>query len=151
MYILRRCGIFFVWQSKNVELDIKKATSSTNDKCHLKKIAKYYRVSFKIKLKIIMTANENPKWSFKYLQKWFKQHLHHNSIIARFKKEILRGGSFLDKIGIIKKNIHDRFTEAREQKQLVTRRQQWAIAAAVPFRNMENENECAFCFVASPR
>lgn len=39
---------------------------------------------------------------------------------------------------MIKKNIYDRFTEARNQKQLVTRRQlqHWAIAAAVKFQNV---------------
>lgn len=50
-----------------------------------------------------MTANEHPQWSFKYLQKRFKQHLKHNSDIARFKREILKGGTFLDKMDAIKK------------------------------------------------
>jgi len=52
-----------------------------------------------------------------------------------------------------KKNVHDRFTEAQEQKQLVTRRQlqQRAIAAAVSFQNVENKNKCTIRFAASPR
>jgi len=83
-------------------VDIEEATysSSTNDEEYVpsKKIAKYYRVPFEVKLKIIMIPNENLKWNFKYLQKRFKQYLHYNSDIARFKKEILIGGSFLDKI-----------------------------------------------------
>jgi len=112
----------------------------------------YNRVPFDIKLKIVMTANEHPNWSFKYLQSRFKQHLHHNSDIARFKKEIITGGTFNDKMDSIKKNVYDRFIEARNQKQLITRRQlqQWAMAAAAQFRNMEEESECAFRFVASP-
>jgi len=49
--------------------------------------------------------------------------------------------------------VYKRFIEARNQKQLITRRQlqQWAIAAAAQFRNMEEESECAFRFIASPR
>lgn len=70
-----------------------------------------------VKLKIVMTANEHPNWSFKYLQKRFKQHLRHNSDIARFKAEILTGGTFKDKIDSVKKIVYDRFTEARDQKQ----------------------------------
>jgi len=50
-----------------------------------------------------MTANEHPNWSFKYLQGRFKQHLRHNSEIARFRKEILTGRILKDKINIIKK------------------------------------------------
>jgi len=80
------------------------------------------RVPFDIKLKIVMTANEHPNWSFKTLQSRFKQHLRHNSDIARFRKEILTGGTFQDKLDRIKTNIYDRFLEARLQKQLVTRR-----------------------------
>ena len=51
------------------QLDVEEIISSTNDEEYVlsEKIAKYHRMSFEVKLKIIMTANENPKWSFKYL------------------------------------------------------------------------------------
>lgn len=61
------------------------------------KVSLLIRVPFDIKLKIVMTSNEHPKWSFKTLQQRFKQHLRHNSDVARFKKEILTGGTFIEK------------------------------------------------------
>jgi len=63
----------------------------------------YNRMSFEIKLKIVMIADEHPNWSFKYLQSRFKQYLYHNSDIAHFKKEIITGGTFNDKMDSIKK------------------------------------------------
>jgi len=109
------------------------------------------RVPFDIKLKIVMTANEHPNWSFKSLQQRFKQHLRHASDISRFRKEVLSGGTFFHKIDAVKKNVYDRFTDARNQKQLVTRRQlqQWAMAAAAQYRN--DDEDCTFRFVASSR
>jgi len=138
-----------------MEQSTSSTTSSTSEEYMLPESSTVTlnRVPFDIKLKIVMTANEHPNWSFKYLQSRFKQHLHHNSEIARFKKEIITGGTFNDKMDNIKKIVYDRFIETRNQKQLITRRQlqQWAMAAAAQFRNMEEESECAFRFVASPR
>jgi len=90
------------------------------------------------------------------LQKRFKQHLRCNSDIARFKKEIVTGDTFLCgtrfKIEIIKRNVYDKFIEARECKQLVIRRQlqQWTMSAAAQFRDesTENEDRCPFRFIA---
>lgn len=104
--------------------NVEEATTSTCDeeyKLPPAKISDVYRVPFDIKLKIVMTVNEHPNWSFKTLQQRFKNHLRYNSEVARFKNEILSGGSFMNKIDVIKRNVYDRFTEAREHKQLVTR------------------------------
>ncbi|XP_071642227.1 uncharacterized protein [Temnothorax longispinosus] len=138
--------------------NVVEVTTSTHDEEYKppEKIRNVCRVPFDIKLKIVMTANEHPHWSFKVLQQRFKTHLRHNSEVARFKNEILSGGTFMDKMDAIKRNVYDRFTEARACKQLVTRQQlqQWAMAAAVQFRkedSSKSEEECAFRFVASPR
>lgn len=44
------------------------------------------RVPFDTKLKIVITANEHPKWSFQTLQKRFAQHLRHKSDLHDLKK-----------------------------------------------------------------
>ncbi|XP_025154118.1 uncharacterized protein LOC112588423 [Harpegnathos saltator] len=118
------------------------------------KVAAMDLVPYDVKLKIVMTANEHPNWSFRTLQSKFKQHLHYHSEVARFRKYILSGGNYWDKLQLIKRNVYDRFTEAREQRQLVTRRllQQWAMAAAVQYNKQGEESEehgKAFRFVAS--
>lgn len=128
------------------EIEIEQATSSSCDKEYVpsEKRTTYDRVPFEVKLKIVMTANEHPNWSFKCLQKKFKQYLHHNSKTSRLRNEISTGGTFQDKINRIKKDVYDRFTEARNQKQLITRRQQWAMAAAVQFRNVKKKMSVFF-------
>lgn len=140
-------------KEENIKQPMEEATSSKCDVEYVppEKIKKTYeKVPFDVKLKIVITSNENPNWSFKTLQKRFKQHLRYPSEIARFKKEILSGGTFQDKMELVKQNVYDRFTEAREQKQLVTRRQlqYWAMAAAIQFRDAEDEKD-VFRFVAS--
>ncbi|XP_025158805.1 elongation of very long chain fatty acids protein 7 [Harpegnathos saltator] len=118
------------------------------------KVAAMDLVPYDVKLKIVMTANEHPNWSFRTLQSKFKQHLHYHSEVARFRKYILSGGNYWDKLQLIKRNVYDRFTEAREQRQLITRRllQQWTMAAAVQYNKQGEESEehdKAFRFVAS--
>jgi len=60
---------YFSSDEAQEQLNVEEIISSTNDEEYIlsEKIAKYHRMSFEVKLKIIMTANENPKWSFKYL------------------------------------------------------------------------------------
>jgi len=100
-------------EAKRDETEMKQSTSSTTSSTSEEYMppesstVTHNRVPFDIKLKIVMTANEHPNWSFKYLQSRFKQHLHHNSEIARFKKEIITGGTFNDKMDSIKKNVYD--------------------------------------------
>lgn len=57
----------------------------------------------------------------------------------------------MDKMDIVKKNVYDRFTEARNEKQLVTRRQlqQWTMSAAMQFRDADEEEGNVFKFSAS--
>ncbi|XP_032675579.1 uncharacterized protein LOC116846167 isoform X2 [Odontomachus brunneus] len=111
-------------------------------------------VPYEEKLKIVLFANEHPHWSFRSLQKRFKKHLRNNCDLARFRNYILSGGTFWDKMKIIKRNVYDRFTEARKQKQLVTRRllQQWAMTEAVQYNGKGTKSAKdgnAFRFVAS--
>lgn len=117
------------------------------------KVAAYDPVPFNMKLKIVMAAKEHPQWGFRTLQQRFKKHLHRQSDVARFRKYVLAGGTFKDKMESIKRCVHDRFTEAREHKQLVTRRlmQQWAMAAAAQYHDTKGSEEHTdvFRFVAS--
>ncbi|EFN76524.1 hypothetical protein EAI_13206 [Harpegnathos saltator] len=53
------------------------------------KVAAMDLVPYDVKLKIVMTANEHPNWSFRTLQSKFKQHLHYHSEVARFRKYII--------------------------------------------------------------
>ncbi|XP_026829898.1 uncharacterized protein LOC113563060 [Ooceraea biroi] len=167
--MLRKCTImedveYFLPDSQpsTEEEESEKPSLSTSDEEYMQpaKISTFDRVSFDTKLKIVMTAREHPKWSFKTLQQRFKQDLRHNSDVVRFRNEILSGGTFFDKIETVKKNVYDRFVEARDSKQLITRRQlqQWAMAAATQYRvdpstssSTDEENQCTFRFVASPR
>lgn len=66
-----------------------------------------------MKLKIVMTAQEHPQWSFRTLQR-FKSHLRSNSDVVKYRKYVLSDGSFWDKLELIKKNVYNRFTEAKE-------------------------------------
>lgn len=97
---------------------------------------------FDVKLKIVMTAQEHPHWSFRTLQKRFKKYYDPSDLI-RLRNAVLSGGTFKDKLNIIKANVYDRFTEARNNRQLITRRllQQWAIAAAAQFNDKQKEGE----------
>lgn len=102
-------------------------TASTNQSAMdedyepLEKVAAYDAVSFDMKLKIVMAAKEHPQWSFRTLQQRFKKHLRRQSYVARFRKYVLTGGTFKDKMEVIKTCVHNRFTEARNHKQLVIR------------------------------
>jgi len=57
-------------------------------------------------------------------------------------KNVLSGGIFKDKLNI-KTNVYDCFTEARNNRQLITRwlLQQWAIAVAMQFNNKQEEGK----------
>lgn len=77
-------------------------------------------------------------------------------MLRNIKKAVLSGGTFRDKLNTIKTNVYDRFTEARNKNQLVTRRliQQWAIAAAAQYNKPKEEQDSeehtnVFHFVAS--
>ncbi|XP_076545771.1 LOW QUALITY PROTEIN: uncharacterized protein LOC117611086 [Osmia lignaria lignaria] len=116
-----------------------------------KNISSLDRVPFDIKLKIVMTVNKHPTWSFYGLQTRFKRHLRHKTDTARFRKDIIKGGTYMDKMEIIKKNVYDQFIETRRREQLVTRRQlqQWAMDAAMQFRDAVNEDGSNFQFTTS--
>lgn len=118
------------------------------------KISTYRTVPFDIKMKIVMTVKEHPNWTFRTLQQRFRKHLRHHSDVTRLRKDVLSGGNFRDKLQSIKRNVYDRFTEARRNKQPVTRHvlQQWAMVAAVQFHEDQEDGEghkSVFNFIAS--
>lgn len=86
------------------------------------KVSVYETVLYDIKLKIVMTAQEHPHWSFRTLQQRFKKHLQRPLQLTRYKNAVLSGGNFRDKLNAIKINVYDRFIEARKNRQLVIRR-----------------------------
>lgn len=136
------------------EEELQESTSSTSEEEYVppEKVSYQDRVPFDTKLKIVMTANEHPTWSFHGLQRRFKQHLRHKTDIARFRKDVINGGTYADKLDLVKKCVYDRFSETRAHKQLVTRRQlqQYAMATAMQFRDTDNETEGnVFQFTAS--
>jgi hypothetical protein len=121
-----------------------------------KQISTHKVVPYDTKLKIVLTAQEHPQWSFKTLKHHFRKYLNHPSDVTKYKKAVLSGGTFRDKLNTIKTNVYDRFTEARNKNQLVTRRllQQWAIAAAAQYNKPKEEQDSeehtnVFHFVAS--
>ncbi|KAL6416504.1 hypothetical protein ACFW04_013408 [Cataglyphis niger] len=106
------------------------------------KISMHETVPYDIKLKIIMTAQKHPHWSFRTLQQQFKKHVQRPLQLMRYKNAVL-SGTFRDKLNAIKANVYDHFKEARKNKQLVTRRllQQWAIVAAAQYNNTKQKSE----------
>ncbi|XP_025158871.1 uncharacterized protein LOC112589511 [Harpegnathos saltator] len=97
-----------------------------------KKISTHQIVPYDTKLKIVLAAEEHPNWSFKTLKHNFRKYLNHPSDVTKYKKAVLSGSTFRDKLNAVKTNVYDRFREARNNNQLVTRRllQQWAIACS---------------------
>lgn len=108
-----------------------------------KKVLEQQIVPYDIKLKIVLATQEHPNWSFKTLRHHFRKYLNHAPDVAKYKKAVLSGGTFRDKLNAIKCNVYDRFTEARNNNKLVTRRllQQWAIAAAAQYNEPKQESE----------
>lgn len=74
-----------------------------------KEISTHQIVPYDTKLKIVLAAQEHPHWSFKTLKHKFKKYLNYPSDVTKYKKAVLSGGTFRDKLNIVKTNVYDRF------------------------------------------
>lgn len=103
-------------------------------------------IPLEYKIKVVNLAKEHPKWSLKTLQKNGCSRLKSMKLLYRWKEDIKRGGTRIDKYTAIDSWTYDRFVEAcRANHQQVTTRdlQQWALTAANKFKD--------FSFKASKR
>ncbi|XP_014473194.1 PREDICTED: uncharacterized protein LOC106743652 [Dinoponera quadriceps] len=87
------------------------------------------------KEKVVALAEAHPKWSLKTLKKRGCSRLRDKKELARWKNDIKRGGTVVDKWKHIETETYERFKEAKEHLEQVSTRtlQQWAMAAAFPF------------------
>ena len=97
-----------------------------------------YYISLKYKEKVVALAEAHPKWSLATLQRNGCHRLKRKDLLQRWKKDILKGGTRIDKLRAIDSETFDRFTEARCCLEQVTTRmlQQWVMAAVFPFLSM---------------
>lgn len=100
-----------------------------------KKITDYIPLEYKIK--VVNMVREHPKWSLSNLKKKGCSRLKSIQHIYRWREDIKRGGTTIDKYSLIDSWTYDRFAEARANYQQVTTRslQQWALSAASQFHD----------------
>ncbi|XP_011702627.1 PREDICTED: uncharacterized protein LOC105458780 [Wasmannia auropunctata] len=91
--------------------------------------------NFKEKEKVVALAQAHPKWNLATLKKQGANRLKHKDYLQRWKEDIKKGGTRLDKWEKINSETFERFNEARCRLEQVTTRtlQQWAMATAFPF------------------
>ncbi|XP_070171198.1 uncharacterized protein [Polyergus mexicanus] len=87
------------------------------------------------KEEVVGLAQAHPKWSLAALHKNGASRLKRKDHLQRWKENVQKGGTRIDKLRTIDSETFDRFTEARHCLEQVTTRtlQQWAMAAAFSF------------------
>ncbi|KAL1493936.1 hypothetical protein ABEB36_009616 [Hypothenemus hampei] len=98
------------------------------------------------KERAVALAEAHPTWSLATLQRMGAHRLKRKDYIQRWKVDIQKGGTRMDKLHTIDTETFERFIEARQNLEQVTTRtlQQWALASAFPYINDEFQFEaCA--------
>lgn len=79
--------------------------------------ADYVPLSYKERAVALAVAH--PKWSLKSLQSHGVSRLKHKSMLYRWKEDVKRGGTRLDKLNTIDRETYERFVEARQNLEQV--------------------------------
>ncbi|KAJ8668959.1 hypothetical protein QAD02_000218 [Eretmocerus hayati] len=94
-------------------------------------------ISLDYKIKVVNMKREHPNWSLESIRANGGGKLSRMDELTRWKKEIAKGGTFIDKSLVIDKWTYDRFKECRERGKPVFTRdlRVWALQAARQFES----------------
>ncbi|KAJ8672603.1 hypothetical protein QAD02_003862 [Eretmocerus hayati] len=98
---------------------------------------KFDAIPIATKIKIINKSREHPEWSLTTLQKNGCKALTRKDTLARWTKDIEKGGTQIDESVYIKGKTFEIFKDARAKRLPIHKRnvQEWAIQAALEFRS----------------
>lgn len=76
-------------------------------------------ISLEYKEKVVALAEAHPKWNLATLKKNGASRLKRKDYLQRWKKDLPKGGTRIDKLRTINSETFDRFTEARRSLEQV--------------------------------
>lgn len=81
-------------------------------------------IPFEQKRQIVLMARENPSWSLTKLSKHFNlKHMVQKSVLERWEKQITKGGTRRDMIGLLNQWVYEKCLEYESQNKKITNQQ----------------------------